>query len=244
MQTNAKSKGNADIVSAVVHSVVQPTATTIDGICAGVSDWTANVFSHSDIVAKSRLLSAEVRAQAGYQEEISRLNQEITSLRKALGLPELVGKVRIPADVIGFFPSENRITISAGKSEQVRAGLPVITGDGLLGVVQIAEAHTSQVTLIYAPTLRIGAVAQRDPPAAGLLQGESSSKLVLEFVDLEAPVQNGDLVVTSGFSERIPGGIPIGKIVQISDDKEFGTRRAQIYPNVQIGSVREVFVLR
>jgi len=52
------------------------------------------------------------------------------------------------------------------------------------------------------------------------------------------------LVTTAGFSEKIPRAIPIGRVVQKAHDREFGVVRAQVFPNVQIGEVQEVIVLR
>jgi cell shape-determining protein MreC len=63
-------------------------------------------------------------------------------------------------------------------------------------------------------------------------------------MDIQSNVQVGDRVVTSGYSEFIPAGIPIGRVVQIHNDLEFGTKRCQVFPNVQIGDVREVAILR
>lgn len=243
-QTSAKQKGGADVISNVVHQVVNPPSVWITTGINRLSDFGTGIWQGRSLVERNRNLADLARSAALYSETVERLQREISSLRKAIGLRDLPGKSKIAADVIGFFPAEYRITISKGSFEGVRAGLPVITPDGLLGIVQLVGPHSAQVTLIYSPTLKIGAIAQRNPPPAGLIRGESPQKLLLEFVDLDAPAQVGDLVTTTGFSAAIPGGIPIGRIVQIANDKDFGTRRAQVFPNVQIGGVREVFVLR
>jgi len=244
VQTGAKSKGGVDPISGTVHALVNPPARLVTGAIDGTSDFARGVFGARSLTQRNRELEALVQSANLYTESVDRLEREIGELRQTMGLPPVPGKSRIAADVIGFFPSEYRITLSAGRTKGVRPGLPVVNAQGLVGVVQTVEANTSQVTLIYSPTLKIGAVAQRDPPPAGLIRGESSDKLILEFIDLDAPAQVGDLITTSGFSDKIPGGIPIGKIVQLDDDKAFGTRRAQVFPNVQIGAVREVYVLR
>lgn len=244
MQTSAKQKGQTDAISGLIQTTVNPPSAWLTGVANGLSDFSAGLFGARSLRARNRDLEALAVSTAMYTAEVDRLSREVDSLRKALALPEIPGKSRIPADVIGFLPSEYRITISAGRKQGARPGLPVVSSDGLVGVVQLSLNTTSLVTLIYSPNLKIGAVAQRNPPPAGLIRGETAEKLILELVDIDAPVKVGDLVTTSGFSEKIPGGIPIGRIVQIDDDRAFGTRRAQIFPNVQIGSVREVFVLR
>ena len=41
-----------------------------------------------------------------------------------------------------------------------------------------------------------------------------------------------------------PRGIIIGKVIGVEYNPEFGTRRANIFPAVQTGDLREVFVLK
>lgn len=152
----------------------------------------------------------------------------------------------MPAEVIGYFPYENRFTLNVGWDSGVKVGQPVVAAGGLLGKIQVVTGKTSQVLLLASPepSNRIGALALRNPPSAGLLRGESSATFVLEFSDPKAPVATGDLVVTAGFSEHIPRGIPIGRVIQVDDNVEFGKRQARVYPSASIGNVREVFVLK
>jgi len=84
----------------------------------------------------------------------------------------------------------------------------------------------------------------RNPPPIGLFTGINASTLELTLYDPKAPVQIGDVIVTSGYGERIPGGIVIGKVIQVDDDEEFGTRKAMIDPSVSMGQVREVQILK
>src|SRR4029077_948197 len=119
-----------------------------------------------------------------------------------------------------------------------------VCAQGLIGRVQTVYPKSSQVVLLSSPDLTVGASVVRDPPQPGLLHGESPNNLVLELTNPDAPVQIGDAVVTSGFSDMIPRGIPIGRVIQVYPDIEFGARRASIFPSVSIGSLREVFVLK
>ncbi len=230
----------------IVQALVNPPARILGSASDGASDFVDGVLNARALTAQNRALKAQLSAVALYAEKVDRLETEVDSLRAMQGFAEIPGKVKVPAEVIGFFPYENRLTVSAGSSQGVRAGQPVVTPDGLLGRVQVVTPSTSQVLLLSSPesTNRIGALAERNPPSAGLLRGESSTTYLLEFSDPKAPVSNGDLVVTSGFSEHIPRGIPIGRVIQVDDNVEFGKRQARVYPSVNIGTVREVFILK
>lgn len=244
MQTTARLAGRLDGVSQTVMSAVHPATRTFERVLDGGSDFVAGIVSANDLVARNRALEARVRAMEQYDERVQLLTRDIDAMRRELGLQPPPGKKKIPAEVTMYFPYENRIVIGVGKKQGVWPGLPVVTAEGLLGVVQVVEERVSHVSLLSSPTLRVGAVTNRDPAPAGLLHGEASDVLILELLDSKQPVESGDLVMTSGFSENIPRNIPIGRVVRLEDDREFGTRRAQVYPFAQIGNVREVFVLR
>lgn len=180
-----------------------------------------------------------------YSETVDSLRREVEDARKLADLPQAVGRLRIAARVIGYFPQENRLTLNVGTRQQMKAGLPVVSADGLVGIVQTSDANSCQVQLLSSPPpFKIGAKVLRNPPSVGLMHGESIDRLSVEFMDLNTPIEVGDWIVTSGFSEMIPADIPIGRVVQVRKDDEFGTRAAQVFPAVSLGRVRDVVVLR
>lgn len=242
MQNKARDAGHADIVGRIVQALVSPGARGITGLANWTGDIGSGMTSGHSLRNELRTLRAEQAATRMYLEQMAVAQREIDDLRKISGLPAY-GKTKLIADIIEIFPRENRFTIGVGSNQGVKVGAPVVTAAGILGVVQVVGATSSQAQLLNSLGVKIGAIALRNPPVAGLLVGKSATTLSLEFTDPQAPVQNGDIVVTSGFSDKIPRGIPIGKIIQIDDDPAFGMRRAQVYPNVSLGAVREVVVL-
>lgn len=244
MQTQARAAGRLDTVSRTVLATVQPTTQSLGRAMDGTTDFFVGIVNASALVERNRALESQAKAAALYDQTVAVLHRDIDALRKSLNLDPVKGRTRIPASVAGYFPYENRITITVGKKQGIWPGLPVVTSEGLLGVVQVVEEKLSHVSLLSSPTLRVGAITDRDPAPAGLLHGASADVLIFELLDSKIPVTINDLVITSGFSENIPRGIPIGKVVQVEDDEAFGTRRAQVYPLAQIGNVRQVFVLR
>ncbi|MER3496314.1 MAG: hypothetical protein C4320_05630 [Armatimonadota bacterium] len=122
---------------------------------------------------------------------------------------------------------------------------PVVAAAGLLGIVQTVSAHESTALLITSTASTLGAIAPaHDPPPAGLVRGENSTTLTVTFADPNAPIKMGDALVTTGYSELVPRGLLIGRVIQVNDNPEMGSRTARVYPAVQIGRVREVAVLR
>lgn len=217
---------------------------TLEEISNGVGDFFSGFTRSGSLIRENKQLRAMDGAMALYSEEIGRRDAEIARLRSLLELPEIPGKTRVPAAVMGYFPNEGRATLNAGTNRGVKKNMPVIAAEGLVGVVQTADARSSQILLISSPQLRIVGMVQRDPPPVGFIRGQSAGAMVFEVTDAKSVVQNGDMVYTSGFSERIPPGIKIGRIVQIEEDLAFGSKRCQVFPGVQVGAAREVYVLK
>lgn len=243
-QNTARTRGTEDPLSRVVQAVVNPLGRALTGGANAGEDFFSGVGSARALAQENRILRKQIAAASLYAERERVLATQNDQLRRILGLPVYGGKKRIPTDVVGYFPHENRITISAGRPAGVTPGLAVVAPDGLVGVVQVVGETSSQVTLLSSPNQRIGGLVLRTPPLPGILRGESAERLNLEFLDTSAPMQIGDWVVTSGFSERIPRGIPIGRIVKLEPVPGFGTRRAYIYPSVRLGMLHELFVLK
>ncbi|MFN7171593.1 MAG: rod shape-determining protein MreC [Fimbriimonadaceae bacterium] len=244
-QNNARSAGRTDFVTISVRTIFIPAS----GLVRVPANAVADFFSAWQQVGSLRQEVTRLRqletAASLYESHIENLRRERDALRKMIDLPGRAGRERVFSDIVGFFPSENRIIISVGASSGIRSGLAVVNEAGLIGVVESVEPNRSQVLLISSPRFRIGAVVPtRNPPTPGLLRGENASSLTMEFLSMKAPVELGDEVVTSGFSELIPRGIPIGEVGQIVDAPEYGSRQAIVFPYASIGTSREVFVVK
>lgn len=245
IQNAARVAGRADTLSRTVRTFVEVPGAPIGRWTQGVSSFFGSMGRAEALEAENRRLRQLSQVAEMYSETLQSLTVERDQLRKLLGASETPGKTRIPARVIGFFPLENRLTIDVGTNKSVKAGLPVISADGLVGVVQTADPRSAQVQLLSSPRpFIIGAKVVRDPPALGFLHGEALNRLTVEFTDIESPFRVGDWVVTSGLSEYIPEGIRIGQIVQTRIDEAMGTRTAQVFPAVAIGNLTDVLVLK
>jgi rod shape-determining protein MreC len=245
LQTAHRTVGRVDPISSVLQTVVSPISRPMGSLATSGNDFFAGLFSARQLSIENQRLRALAQSAALYTEQIQRLDAEIERLRTLEAMGPIPGKTRIPAQVIGFAFYENRLTLDVGSKQGVEVGCPVEAPDGLVGTVQVVEPNRCQVLLLTSRGLKIGAIdLSRNPPPAGLLQGESSSTLVLTFQDPKAPVEIGDKIVTFGASERIPRGILIGRVISVATDEEFGSLRAIIDPAVSVGQLREVHVLR
>ncbi|MDR3690365.1 MAG: rod shape-determining protein MreC [Fimbriimonas sp.] len=253
LQNSSHLKDRVDPVSSVIRSLLSPLGSALNACVRSVGSFAEGTLSSTRLVRENRRLKALEQSFALYSDTIGQVRAECEMLRKMAGFGPPAGKARVPALVYGFSINENRLTINVGSNQGVKAGCPVESADGLVGTVEDVEANRSQVLLLTSAGLQpnsngkpllIGAIdINRNPPPAGLLRGENASTLTLTFMDPKAPVQIGDTIVTSGFSEKIPRGLVIGKVIQIDPSEEFGTLKARIDPAFSLGNLEFVFVL-
>lgn len=229
----------------VVSSVVQPVADPLRQWAHDQSDWWQS-FTHSGrLTAENRRLKAVEQTYELYGATTNLLVDEVDELRNLVKLPPRVGKERIAADVWLLAANESRMSLSVGSNQGVKVGMPVESATGLIGTVQTVAKDRCQVILITSPVVRIGATVENVPAQqGGLVRGESPRRLSLELFDTAVPVKVGDWIVTSGFSERIPAGIPIGQITSVDKQEEYGSVRLDIVPSFMNSPLRTVYVLK
>ncbi len=243
-QNLSRESGALDPASRSVQALVSPASKTIQDSADAIGDFFHGLANARSLSAENAALHSRVTALLQYEDANAGLAGQLDQVRKLMNLPRYGERWRIPAEAIGYAPYEDRLTLSAGRRQGVLVGLPVVAPEGLIGVVQVVDESTCQVLLLSSRLIKVGAMAMRDPPQPGILQGEAPDRLVLGFLDTQSPIEVGDVVVTSGFSETIPRGIPIGKITQIESNPDFGARRAKVFPFARLGTVHEVFILR
>ena len=198
------------------------------------------------------------------KKENERLRQQViedqTAARAAERLDKIATYVTGPRFPDGFEaivatvvhrpsnPFTQEILISAGKDNGVVKNAPVVTGDGLVGLVTELTGESAKVTLITDQSSAVTAsILESD--AWGIVEaGPSPSTLVLDGVAKDELVEQGNLVVTAGWTTRkleslYPAGIPIGTVESVGQQDVDLYKRVQVTPFVDFDSLSEVIVL-
>lgn len=243
VQSAFRDKGKMDPITAIVGRVTSPAIRLTSNAFTGSMAFLTGIGRAPALERRVKELQIQASSYQQLEDQISLLQSTVNQLKSLAQFPDTLGSHKIAADIIAVFPYENRITLDVGTNQGVKPDLPVITGQGLLGTIQTVNSTQCQVVLITSPSIQIGAIALRSPPVMGLLRGEDPTTLVLDFLDPKANVQVGDDVATSGFSSVIPRGIPIGRVIRVADNPDFGTKRAFIFPWASLGAAREVYII-
>ena len=183
-------------------------------------------------------------------DELSRLRaagQENQQLRELLQLSRESDLSLYPVRIVGKEMNQinNSLTIDAGSDEDIEEGMPVVSANGLVGKVIKTAPGYSQVMPYFNSLFRVSAKLQKSN-AYGIVSwdGETINELQLNYVPQTVPVDTGEVVVTSGYSNQYPPDLPIGKVIRIEPREGQETQRIFISPYVNLFEVAEGFVVK
>jgi len=208
-------------------------------------------------------LSSTKAENARLKREYQKVRQEAIANRsaaiKAQQLARLLHLERGPVFPAGYtavnaevtsFPSgpfAHTLEIAAGSSSGVRLNSPVVSGDGLVGIVSNVEPQTAVVTLLTDPSTF---VAARDThtQVRGMLHTGPGGTLILDQVSKQLRVKVGDALVTDGthnarYRDLYPYGIPIGRVSAKGATDTATFLQVQVQPFANFGSLDAVAVL-
>lgn len=198
--------------------------------------------------AENERLRAEVNRLQVAQVRLAEVEQENRRLRALLKFvrehPYEVRGANVVGTVIGRDPAVviDRLLLDVGEVDGIRPGMPVVTDTGLVGRIVDVHKTTSVVLPITAAESAVNAIVQASR-LTGIVRGQQSDTLVMDYIPLDTPVEVGDLVLTSGLGSVFPPKIVIGQVVAVERHDYDVFQRALIRPTVDFRRVEQVLVL-
>lgn len=178
------------------------------------------------------------------------IEQENERLRALLGLGAALKWGFVPAEALRGrgLGDEHAIALSVGRRAGVEPLSPVVSDEGLVGVVERADATMATAITWQHPEFRVSGMST-DGEAYGMVQahgGTGADRFFLEMrgVLLRSQLKPGALVVTSGLGGVYPRGIPIGTVVSELKTPDQWARAYVIKPAVALSNVGSVLILR
>ncbi len=150
---------------------------------------------------------------------------------------------RVIAHRLGPTGTLETFLVDKGGSDGIYDDAPVITPDGVVGRVMRVSPSASTVLLLNDPNSRIP-VLGRDSRTTGILVGQGPGQLLaIDYVPLNEPMGEGEILVSSGLARVFPKGIPVARVVSVerSDISLFKTVLAE--PLVDVRNLEQVLVL-
>jgi rod shape-determining protein MreC len=231
----------APIADAIVHSVLAPflyLQEQTEVIRASRSRYLATVGLRDSVLTRAMTVEG--------------LELENQRLRSLLGLSRRLAVRHVSAELLQqALPTASLVArLSVGEDAGVAPGAPVITPQGLLGVVQSVSRSQSLALLWTHPDFRVSAMT-RDGAVFGIAaprggSGPNATVLELRGVPYQQEVPLGTAVYTSGLGGTdgvYPRGIPVGTIIDIGEEQEGWSRTYIVRAAVAPASVSHAIIL-
>lgn len=142
----------------------------------------------------------------------------------------------------GIQPNLLSIILDRGTIDGVRTNLPVLTPKGVVGKTIEASKNNSIVQLISDTNFRL---STRILPsgATGILRFVNGETAEIREVQKNVVINIGDKVVTSGFSDIYPAGLPVGTVKGVYQDRGSFQKVVSIYLPNDLNAFQHVFII-
>lgn len=185
------------------------------------------------------------------QDELSRvrsIEEQNKVLRNLLSLRDTSSHDLVSVKIVAKELTtgiNNSLTINAGSNDGVEVGMPVINSDGLIGQIILTNNKFSQVIPYSNSLFRVSSRVQGSR-AYGIVSWKSTGhrELVLSYVPQTIPIEVGQLVETSGFSNQYPQGIPIGEVTRVEPGDGVETQTIYLNAYADLFTLSEAFVVK
>ena len=189
------------------------------------------------------------------RSDVARLEDENVQFREALlagGRLEQISRMRdefeipmLPAEIVAMDVSSwfRAVLLGRGRAHGIAAGMPVISEDGVVGLVTTTSLNAAKVKLLLDRQSAVDGVVQRSR-LRGIVRGAASGEqLAFEFVARGGDLELGDEVLSSGLGGIYPKGMRIGKVVALPGPGSQLLARATLEPTVDFSKLEQVFVM-
>ena len=201
--------------------------------------------------SRARFVAVEAQrdSAAWAAQALPSLRAENERLRALLGLGPRLSVSWQPAEVLrqAQITDGRTLLISRGAVTGVKPFDPVVSPEGVVGMVLSADRGTSVVMTWAHPDFRASG-ATEDGRVLGVIAASEREdgeepRLELRGVPYRDTVPNGTLVLTTGLGGIYPRGVPIGRVIGVAREQEGWERVYAIQPEANIGAIAHVLVL-
>ena len=251
LMIRAASSGSADVfLSQAVSVISQPFLNLSSSVTNSVNDFLDRFVHAEENYLKVQELEEKLREANEKLVDYESIKRENEQFREFLQLKETNPDYDFATATVIGRDSTNRFgsfTIDKGSLDGVEAADPVITADGLVGIVWEVGLTYSHVRTILDISVEVGVydVATRD---SGIVTGDislsSEGLCKLKYLPKESGIASGNLIVTSGIGGVFPKDLPVGTVKSIEVDSSGLSLVADIEPAADIFDVTEVLVIK
>jgi rod shape-determining protein MreC len=243
-----KRPDNLNVVDRAILRVSAPIEFAASSLARGISNLWGDYVYLVDVKADNARLAydnARLRETARRFEQDEVENRE---LKRLLQLRETLPGDAVSAQVVGKDFTEffrvTRVVLDRG-SRDVRANMPVVSPDGVVGKVLHVAGDSVDVMLSVDAAFGIDVEDERTR-AHGFVRGTGDParySCKVEMVNSEDEVEPGDLLVTTGKGKWFPKGLSVARVTKVQKRELGRDQDVEAIPTVNFSRLDDVLIL-
>ena len=245
----ARGRFQAPVASQTVSLLLSPFQQAVSWVGSELNYVTSNIWEIVTVHEQNKMLRNEVNQLRQQNLQANDFAAENARLRELLGYKQAATQFDlVAARVIGREAAtwSSMVTINKGQGDGVDKDMAVVTEKGLVGRVVEAGPNSSKVQLILDPRSSVGTLVQRaESRVTGIVVGDMENPTMpdMENIPKTADVQEGDLIITSGYGGVFPKGLPVGLVTTLKNDEGGLLKIAVLEPAVDFQKLEDVAVI-
>jgi len=199
-----------------------------------------NVLKTENEILRARTAQLKLLNQSllNYKFENERL-REMLEFKRERRLELIPGRVASK----GISPVMNSISIDVGTREGIKENRAVIGIDGIVGKTVTVGERSSVVQILIDYNARVS-VKLEASGTTGILRWRDGETFEVWEIPKAVPVQVGEKIITSGYSDIYPENLPVGRVTGVIDRPEKLHKIIEAAAFTDFTSIQYVFVVR
>ena len=210
------------------------------------SRWFADTWNNylylRGVRSQNRELREEIEHMRLEQVRMSEDAGQARRLQSLLGFREEFISQTMPAQVISTTGSEfsRGVFIDKGSRDGIKADMPVITPDGIVGKVFRVYPTSSLVLEINDSSSGAGVILEKSR-LQGILKGSPTGQTFVANIMADEKIEPGERILTSGGDRVYPKGMAVGTVSRVNPAGTF--LNVEVKPSAQLNRLEEVLVI-
>lgn len=241
--------GLPTVTQNIVSVVISPFQSASAYVTDAFSGFIENIVNLGSLKSQNEKLKKQIVDLQTQIVDYNQMKSENEQLRELADMPNEGDNPKYAtAMVISRDPGQwfSAFTIDKGTLSGIQPYDPVITSEGLVGIVISTSLNTSVVSTILDPSVHVGSIISQTGDT-GITQGESDlvAKGEFELANLtkSSSVIAGNIIVTNGRGGIYPKNLKVGIVQDIEQDVSGNSINAICKPMVDPSTVKNVFII-
>lgn len=241
--------GVGNTVKRIVGDMLSPMEEGITNIKKSLEGYALYFSGMNNLIDENQELKDEIDKLKEKLYSANLAEEENQRLRDYISVKEEHGDFELTEALIIGTQSENYtsfVKINKGTDNGIAVNMPVIVSGGLVGCVSEVGSNWAFVRIICEASAGVGGYISRSGEI-GVVVGDitysASGVCKLKYLDIDADIEIGDAVYTSGTGSVYPGGLLIGHVSSIGIDEYSRSKTATVTCAVDFKNLNYVMVV-